>query len=392
MHPVYCISKKHFYPRPPRGGRHARQRAGGILLIISIHALREEGDVADVGHQPKIKLFLSTPSARRATGAGPAPGGHMSISIHALREEGDCRRSCLIQKTADFYPRPPRGGRHAACTNQSVRASFLSTPSARRATWGRCRGMPKSRFLSTPSARRATFRVDAFIEDLTDFYPRPTRGGRRCGGQQAPQAWQISIHALREEGDIVGASTAKTETHFYPRPPRGGRHLFASIRKLFPRFLSTPSARRATLSGMSGLSGLSDFYPRPPRGGRHYERIRAIRGTGISIHALREEGDSGGGCALRTSQISIHALREEGDRCSLRCPPSRYTISIHALREEGDGSSAFSVAAISVFLSTPSARRATNLSAVFQNQHGISIHALREEGDMPSHPGQEWTA
>ena len=55
-----------FYPRPPRGGRPlfyeakemtieflstpsarratARQRAGGILLIISIHALREEGD------------------------------------------------------------------------------------------------------------------------------------------------------------------------------------------------------------------------------------------------------------------------------------------------------------------------------------------------------------
>ena len=33
----------------------------------------------------------------------------------------------------------------------------------------------------------------------------------------------ISIHALREEGDIgilVGASAARD---FYPRPPRGGR-------------------------------------------------------------------------------------------------------------------------------------------------------------------------
>ena len=34
----------------------------------------------------------------------------------------------------------------------------------------------------------------------------------------------------------------------------------------------------------------------------------------ISIHALREEGDSPGRmCVNRTSMISIHALREEGD-------------------------------------------------------------------------------
>ena len=35
----------------------------------------------------------------------------MYISIHALREEGDhpCRQFLLTQ--ANFYPRPPRGGR-----------------------------------------------------------------------------------------------------------------------------------------------------------------------------------------------------------------------------------------------------------------------------------------
>ena len=57
----------------------------------------------------------------------------------------------------------------------------------------------------------------------------------------------------------------------------------------------------------------------------------------ISIHALREEGDEGGGipdAAMLT--ISIHALREEGDR---RARPAR--------RRPGE------------FLSTPSARRAT---------------------------------
>ena len=36
---------------------------------------------------------------------------------------------------------------------------------------------------------------------------------------------------------------------------------------------------------------------------------------GISIHALREEGDLWPSCAFTTAIISIHALREEGD-CS----------------------------------------------------------------------------
>ena len=35
----------------------------------------------------------------------------------------------------------------------------------------------------------------------------------------------ISIHALREEGDGVFCSRARAITDFYPRPPRGGRQL-----------------------------------------------------------------------------------------------------------------------------------------------------------------------
>ena len=38
---------------------------------------------------------------------------------------------------------------------------------------------------------------------------------------------------------------------------------------------------------------------------------------------------------------------------------------------------------LSVFLSTPSARRATRTHTVFQPDRVISIHALREEGDAP---------
>ena len=82
-------------------------------------------------------------------------------------------------------------------------------------------------FLSTPSARRATH-ADVLRLEL----------------------YQISIHALREEGD----------------------HCFVPSRLILLVFLSTPSARRATFSKLLKV----DF-------------------TEISIHALREEGDSKNG-------------------------------------------------------------------------------------------------
>ena len=61
--------------------------------------------------------------------------------------------------TIDFYPRPPRGGR--------------------RSLWAY--GMETSR----------------------DFYPRPPRGGRPSDLYDAGVGVLISIHALREEGDIL---------------------------------------------------------------------------------------------------------------------------------------------------------------------------------------------
>ena len=79
---------------------------------ISIHALREEGDEAAASIQKDGVLFLSTPSARRATGADEGIRQAQAISIHALREEGDVTDSA----------RSP------------MILSFLSTPSARRAT------------------------------------------------------------------------------------------------------------------------------------------------------------------------------------------------------------------------------------------------------------------
>ena len=55
--------------------------------------------------------FLSTPSARRATLAGFVDLSGYVISIHALREEGDGSSPAGSACMDYFYPRPPRGGR-----------------------------------------------------------------------------------------------------------------------------------------------------------------------------------------------------------------------------------------------------------------------------------------
>ena len=102
--------------------------------------------------------------------------------------------------------------------------------------------------------------------------------------------------------------------------------------------------------------------------------------------------------------ISIHALREEGDGRLRYFGHQAEIISIHALREEGDQRFFALSSRMMVFLSTPSARRATGLVADIGDVLGhfyprpprggrplqpvglrtpdvISIHALREEGD-----------
>ena len=241
-----------------------------MSIKISIHALREEGD----------PLY-------------PACGSRSSkISIHALREEGDTYRWSALKKPRYFYPRPPRGGRHILQSYPQKTALFLSTPSARRAT----------RIENKPVWRSH------------NFYPRPPRGGRpqkhvqmgvkrvisihalREEGDDEPEGLTnkktISIHALREEGDLVHLFRAVSGFDFYPRPPRGGRPVAGHQPPHPPPFLSTPSARRATSNLFYSVYVELDFYPRPPRGGRRAALLRTWQATCISIHALREEGDT----------------------------------------------------------------------------------------------------
>ena len=106
-------------------------------IFISIHALREEGDGQSLQKDLTMDVFLSTPSARRATRAIYKCRLCGKISIHALREEGDTATGATVATTAYFYPRPPRGGRQPLVLDLIEQAEFLSTPSARRATFAR---------------------------------------------------------------------------------------------------------------------------------------------------------------------------------------------------------------------------------------------------------------
>ena len=317
-----AAARWYFYPRPPRGGRHLRQATLRLLLQISIHALREEGD-----------------SDERTVHRRFDP-----ISIHALREEGDGKYATA------FWPI----------------AVFLSTPSARRATSATIMLQKLLKvFLSTPSARRATragrchhgghqISIHALREEgderclcrrcpARDFYPRPPRGGRLDLLEDMQTVMVISIHALREEGDERKVYQLLLCRHFYPRPPRGGRPQTKLDIAKQAQFLSTPSARRATSAPLTSLR-TSEFLSTP-------SARRATPGARQIVH---------------DAEISIHALREEGD---FRMPPSLYHsipfLSTPSARRAtvllgGEGQDH------ALFLSTPSARRATMLIVLLE--------------------------
>ena len=194
--------------------------------MISIHALREEGDCKAFSTLRGFTPFLSTPSARRATRSGPCKAHHGDISIHALREEGDIFSHVVCPFcTAYFYPRPPRGGRLQKPLQGGTSWNYFYPRPPRGGRPAVHGGKHRDRrFLSTPSARRATLYGDI-----------------------SERSWWISIHALREEGDAAHAETDGQIHNFYPRPPRGGRQATACRSTVFSVFLSTPSARRATV-------------------------------------------------------------------------------------------------------------------------------------------------
>ena len=216
-----------------------------LKLCISIHALREEGDLAVADLSVCPNRFLSTPSARRATGTSRQHDRAATISIHALREEGDAKAELArlririsihalreegdisaIEKSSfllNFYPRPPRGGRRCPASSNCRPTLFLSTPSARRATT-MLFILSAGQKISIHALREEGDRVAGFFFcHSANFYPRPPRGGRPGEEHGGIAVIIISIHALREEGDGASSTTSAGGKNFYPRPPRGGR-------------------------------------------------------------------------------------------------------------------------------------------------------------------------
>ena len=257
----------YFYPRPPRGGRRLSAWLPCCCSTISIHALREEGDQVPAPVLYSSCIFLSTPSARRAT----KPGTSWSRSIR-----------------------------------------FLSTPSARRATGGQIDLILGFQFLSTPSARRATrhsgqrrgqhgISIHALREegDLLEQVPRlllnrflSTPSARRATVSKhvAILYGQISIHALREEGDhsgVVRESPSRISIHALREEGDLPDWLKPFITDISIHALREEGDPRCPLPWPEP----SDFYPRPPRGGRRTGYYPQVPQKGISIHALREEGD-----------------------------------------------------------------------------------------------------
>ena len=341
-----------------------------VVLKISIHALRVEGDLDLYRHISAHRISIHALRVEGDSETNAATSASDAISIHALRVEGDCGSVSARHLLPDFYPRPPGGGRPHRRTRRGSSRIFLSTPSGWRAT------------------------------------VRPERRAALC---------PISIHALRVEGDSFCFVCSTLSANFYPRPPGGGRQgVYMDNKDKLVKFLSTPSGWRATQK--ADKPGDVD--------------------TGISIHALRVEGDAAAGTAQKVKKIdiSIHALRVEGDKGAAE-RYHRAFISIHALRVEGDRSARFSCAAhrhfyprppgggrpyrafravrnrldfyprppgggrhvrltrcrwsSAAFLSTPSGWRATILSHHLSDALYISIHALRVEGDYTAMENDE---
>ena len=173
------------------------------LPHISIHALREEGDLV-VRELLLIVSSISIHALREGGDFIPAGDGVAipAISIHALREEGDKTRYRRRTLCFNFYPRPPRGGRPGGFC--FIRTSFVISIHALREEGdpqARCSGALGGAFLSTPSARRATTSRPRRRKEGRNFYPRPPRGGRPPACASLTHWKSISIHALREEGD-----------------------------------------------------------------------------------------------------------------------------------------------------------------------------------------------
>ena len=130
-----------------------------VIFLISIHALRVEGDGGRAGDKNTNK-----------------------ISIHALRVEGDAADAGAAQGACDFYPRPPGGGRHSYFGPIGVGVGISIHALRVEGDLGRTCHVSVAQSVISIHA----LRVEGDPEALNPtsfpsiyFYPRPPGGGRQ---------------------------------------------------------------------------------------------------------------------------------------------------------------------------------------------------------------------
>ena len=215
-----------------------------------------------------MAVFLSTPSARRATRW----------------------RAWQTSYLCYFYPRPPRGGRLGFAAGAAWGSNFYPRP---------------------PRGGRRAPQSTHFT--VVYFYPRPPRGGRRGVHRRPVRFRHISIHALREEGDRCFACCGYIIAYFYPRPPRGGRLgpqlLSGHLPDFYPR---PPRGGRRLPAGATGKIRRISIHALREEGDRYGSSFKPAFVRFLSTPSARRATTEVGVHALAKG-ISIHALREEGD-------------------------------------------------------------------------------
>ena len=182
IHPVGC---GHFNPRSPCGERLDRfSFCQGLHLFQSTLSLRRAtgGGVSEFSYDSNfnprspcgerqdnwmgkqhLEQFQSTLSLRRATKGEKVNDDGIQISIHALLAESDFGQVPPGSHRVDFNPRSPCGERRQMSTHKSIRLSFQSTL----------------------SLRRATGILQGIQDRLGNFNPRSPCGERQRNGQAA---------------------------------------------------------------------------------------------------------------------------------------------------------------------------------------------------------------
>ena len=244
-----------FNPRLPGGRRRSHHQLKRIVVQVSIHAFRGEGDA---------------PGARLRPGA--------AVSIHAFRGEGDV---LLKREGAQCiaFQSTPSGGKATSANRAEMSISGGFNP---RLPGGRRLDSPHVDALLTsfnprlPGGRRPDLYLVSGLHDCT-FQSTPSGGKATTSVRIVTDFVVVSIHAFRGEGDLLSVPHISSQYRFNPRLP-GGRRL-AAARLYLAQFEVSIHAfrgegdvfRRAPLQTPSGR-----FNPRLP-GGRRRRCRRSIR-------------------------------------------------------------------------------------------------------------------